>query len=102
MREERTPYLLHVFVCTNDRHGTRKSCADGNSMALRERLREGVEKRGWLGRVRISQCGCMGLCERGPNVMIYPAGVWFQEAKPDDADAILGKLDELLRAASQG
>ena len=27
-KEQKSPYESHVFVCTNDRGGVRKSCAD--------------------------------------------------------------------------
>lgn len=96
MESQSSPYRCHLFVCLNDRHGERKSCADGNSPEIRERLRAGVERRGWKGRVRVSQSGCLGLCERGPNVMIYPQGIWFSAVTPDDAEAILDRVAELI------
>ena len=37
-----TPFVCHVFVCTNDRQGARKSCADGASPALRAALKKAV------------------------------------------------------------
>ncbi len=78
MQKETSPYTCHVFVCTNDRHGERPSCADGGgNAALKDYLKDQVEKRGWKGRVRVSSGGCMGLCGKGPNVMIYPQKAWF-------------------------
>ena len=98
MQQKATPYVCHLFVCVNDRHGERKACADGGvGVALKDHLKAEVERRGWKGRVRVSQSGCLGLCEKGPNVMIYPHGIWFSEVGLTDADAILAKTGELLR-----
>lgn len=102
MKEGRTPYACHVLVCVNDRKGARKSCADGQSVALKDLLKEEVGKRGWAGMVRVSQTGCLGLCEKGPNVMLYPQGVWFSEVTPADADKVLEKVAEVLKAARSG
>lgn len=92
MNEAKTPYLCHVFVCVNDRRGERKACADGNSPAIKDYLKEQVEKRGWKGKVRVSNCGCMGLCAKGPNVMVHPQGLWFSGVTLQDAEAILAKV----------
>ncbi len=79
--------------------GRRKSCADGGgNAALKDYLKEQVEKRGWKGRVRVSSGGCMGLCGKGPNVMIYPQKAWFAVASPADGDRILGEIETLLAA----
>ena len=97
MNQGNTPYVCHILVCINDRHGERPSCSDGMSLEIRDRLKEEVEKRGWKPRVRVSQSGCLGLCERGSNVMIYPQGIWFSAVTPADADAILAEVEKLIQ-----
>ncbi len=94
--ERPVPHACHAFVCTNDRGGQRKSCADGMSAALREALKAEIEKRGLRGRVRVSQSGCLGLCADGPNVMLYPQGVWFSAAAPGDAAMIAARIEALI------
>lgn len=92
MAEKRlSPYVCHVFVCTNDRHGTRRSCADGNSPAVREALKRAVNDRGWRGRVRVSESGCLGLCDDGPNILLYPQRTWFSGVTPEDVPEILAE-----------
>ena len=95
-----TPYVCHVFVCTNDRGGTRKSCADGESPLVRAALKKEINDRGWKGKVRVSNSGCMGLCGQGPNVVIYPQKVWFPNVAPNDVGQIVTKVEELLAAQS--
>lgn len=94
--QKESPFVSHVFVCTNDRHGKKKSCADGNSPAVRKGLKQAVADRGWKGRVRVSQSGCLGLCAKGPNVIIYPQKIWFSDVSTDDADLIISKIESLM------
>jgi len=46
--------------------------------------------------VRISQSGCLGLCAKGPNVILYPQKIWFSEVRGGDVDDILAKIGEIL------
>ncbi len=91
-----SPYAAHVFVCTNDRGGVRKSCADNNSQIVKSRLKETVNEKGWREKVRISTSGCMGLCSKGSNVMIYPQKIWFSEVLPDDVDEIISTIERIV------
>lgn len=99
MQRQGTPFVAHVFVCVNERDDGSKSCGDGLGSTLKDLLKAGVEARGWKGRVRVSHTGCMGLCARGPNVMIHPQGVWFAGVSPEDVPAI---LDEVGRRLASG
>ena len=90
------PYVSHVFVCTNDRGGERKSCADNNSQLIKSKLKGAVNEKGWKGKVRISTSGCMGLCAKGSNVMIYPQKVLFSEVFPDDVDEIVSAIERVM------
>jgi (2Fe-2S) ferredoxin len=96
MNEAPSPYRCHLFVCVNDRKGERPSCADGRSPAIKDYLKTQVEKLGLKPRVRVSHSGCMGLCARGPNVLLYPQGIWFSAVTLADADRILEKVRELV------
>ena len=96
MNQARTPYVCHLFICVNDRHGERKSCADAKNTEIKDYLKDQLEKRGWKSRVRVSHSGCMGLCAKGPNVMLYPQGIWFSAVTLADANRILDKVAELV------
>jgi len=98
-RENMSPYVCHVFVCTNDREGKAKSCADGNSPAVRSALKNEINERGWKGKVRVSKSGCMGLCPHGPNVIIYPQRIWFSGVSLDDLGGILSSIESIVEAA---
>jgi len=96
MEEHTSPYICHVFVCVNDRKGARKSCADGNSPAVKQRLKAEFKQRGWVGKVRVSHCGCMGLCMDGPNIILYPQQIWFSGVSEDTADRVIREVESIM------
>ena len=102
MEENVSPYVCHVFVCTNDRHGERKSCADGNSADIRIALKKEVNTLGWKGKVRVSQCGCVGLCQKGPNVMLYPQKIWLSGVLESDAPSIISLIESIVEGDNSG
>ena len=95
-KQNESPYVAHVFVCTNDRGGERKSCADNNSPLIKKKLKDEVNGKGWKGKVRVSTSGCMGICAKGSNVMIYPQKVWFSEVLPYDVNEIVDLLERFM------
>ena len=101
MEKNVSPFVCHIFVCTNDRKGERKSCADGNSAEVRSALKKEVNARGWKGKVRVSQSGCLGLCMKGPNVILYPQKKWFSGVSPFDAPGIISEIESIM-ASSEG
>ncbi len=95
-----SPYVAHIFVCTNDRGGERKACADNNSPEVKVKIKAAVNDKGWKGKVRVSTSGCMGLCAKGSNVMIYPQKIWFSEVVPADVDKIVAVVAKIMTEAS--
>lgn len=92
-----SPFEVHVFICTNDRRGERKSCADDGGREIRARIKEGIKTRGWLPpRVRVSQSGCLGLCTDGPNVVFYPQRTLFSGVTLADVDHIVDEIGKCL------
>ena len=97
MQRQVSPHVCHVLVCTNDRHGVRKACADGDSVKLREHLKAWVHQQPHLnGRVRISAAGCLRLCAEGPNVIIYPQAIWFNAVTFADAPRLMATIEALV------
>ena len=96
LKQNKSPYVSHVFVCTNDRGGERKSCADNNSQLIKSKLKETVNEKGWKGKIRVSTSGCMGVCAKGSNVMIYPQKIWLSDVFPDDVDEIVSIIEHIM------
>lgn len=80
----------HVFVCTNTRPADhpRGSCARKGSVELRDYMKDKAKALG-LKNTRINAAGCLDRCELGPNLVIYPQGVWYRFDTEADIDEIL-------------
>lgn len=95
----------HIFVCVNKRPAghPKGCCADKGSEALRDFFKEELARLGLKGKVRANAAGCLDQCHRGPTVVIYPEGVWYQVLTKEDATEILerhilkGEIVERLR-----
>lgn len=80
----------HVFVCTNRKEEGKISCAPQNSEALCEELKKLSKSTPELRakKIRVNKSGCLGICEEGPNIVVYPEGTWYTHCKPEDAKDI--------------
>jgi len=41
------------------------------------------------GKIRVSKSGCLGRCELGPLLVVYPEGRWYHYENQEDIDRIL-------------
>jgi (2Fe-2S) ferredoxin len=83
------PFSLHFYVCTQRKDGDAPSCTRNGSEAVLQKLRDEVAARGLQDEVHVTTCGSLGLCEIGPNVVVYPEGTWYSRVTPDDVPEIL-------------
>lgn len=97
-------YRCHLFFCTNKREDG-ISCANHGSVVSRQLAKEivsGLEKSG-SARVRVNSAGCLGRCEEGPVLVVYPEGIWYTFVDGDDVREIInehilhGRVVERLR-----
>ena len=95
-REESAPFKCHVFVCTFRREGERVSCGVGHGDEVRDALKQRGKEKKWGSAVRITQSGCLGPCDKGTNVMVYPQKLWFSGVREHDIEELVKVIDELL------
>lgn len=89
MESNPSPYLKHLYVCENERPPGQACCAARGSEAIRAKLKAFVKENGLQGKVRISASGCMDLCAKGANVMVYPEYRWYHGVTMEDVDRII-------------
>lgn len=89
MQTQPIPFERLVLICLNQRPEGEPSCGGRDSAPLAEAIKEAVNKAGLKGRVRVSKTHCLGQCQHGPNVMVYPEGTWFSHVRPEDVPAIV-------------
>jgi (2Fe-2S) ferredoxin len=80
----------HVFVCTQNRPPThpRGSCVAKGSTALLQAFWAELQKRQAYEKISITYSGCLGPCEQGANVLVYPEGVPYSGVTLADVEEI--------------
>ncbi len=86
-------YTRHIFICTNRRKedDPKGSCAQKGSEEVRDLFKKELHARGLKTKVRANKAGCLDVCEHGPNVVIYPEGVWYSHVQKEDVAEIIEK-----------
>ncbi len=83
------PFRFHLFVCTQQKPEGVPSCPASGSFAVLEALDREIQVRGLNSGVQLTTCGCMGLCDEGPVMIVYPAGIWYRRVKASDVSEIV-------------
>jgi (2Fe-2S) ferredoxin/predicted O-methyltransferase YrrM len=84
------PFRFHLFVCTQQKPEGVPSCPASGSFAVLGALDREIQERGLDNHVQLTTCGCMGLCDEGPVMVAYPAGVWYRRVQATDVSEIVG------------
>jgi (2Fe-2S) ferredoxin len=53
------------------------------------------------GEVLVTGTTCLGPCEQGPNVVVYPTGTWYSQVKDSDVAVILDEHIKKGQPAAQ-
>src|SRR5262249_23899993 len=90
-------YTRHIFLCNNVRpDGHARGCclapaeAAGGFGKVRGFFRENARASG-VENIRVNAAGYLDRCEFGPNMVIYPEGVWYRLESIEDVDEIIQK-----------
>lgn len=65
-------------------------CHSSNVEEMKAKFEERLAEKG-LDNVEVSIAGCFGLCESGPNIEVYPEGIFYSRVKLEDIDEIVDK-----------
>jgi (2Fe-2S) ferredoxin/SAM-dependent methyltransferase len=83
------PFRHHVFACDQRKPEGLPCCSARGSIAVIEALRKEVAAQGLADAVQVTTCGSIGLCEHGPNIVVYPEGTWYSGVSPADVPEIV-------------
>jgi NADH-quinone oxidoreductase subunit F len=88
---------IYITICS----GT--GCEASGATNLAKAFEEEIKRLKLEDEVKIKRTGCHGFCERGPILVIFPDGIFYQRVKVDDVNKILEEtiinkkiVDELL------
>lgn len=73
----------NVLVCMG------AGCVSAGSEQIKKELENKIREKGIDAEVKIIGTGCMGPCERGPLIVIYPEGTFYQKVSLGDVDLIV-------------
>lgn len=81
---------IHIFVCTNQRSGTeRRSCGEAHGLELVAEFKKQVKDLDVGLKIRAQRAGCLGICDFGPTVAVYPDGTFYVDVKKEDVTEII-------------
>lgn len=86
-----------IFVCTNQKSGVGEDVAKALKKELKAQGIKSIVFDGEKVTTQIQTCNCLDRCKhckKGPGaaLVIYPAGVYFNNAQPKDAARIVQAL----------
>ena len=70
-------FRSNVLICA----GT--GCVASGSLKVRDILEEEIKKHNLQDEVKIVLTGCNGFCAKGPLMVVYPEGIFYQALKPE-------------------
>jgi NADH:ubiquinone oxidoreductase subunit F (NADH-binding)/(2Fe-2S) ferredoxin/NAD-dependent dihydropyrimidine dehydrogenase PreA subunit len=76
-------HRLDVLVCSG------AACVSSHAAEVKSALAHEIDVRGLGDEVRLVETGCMGPCELGPVLLIYPDGAFYIRVSPSDAREIV-------------
>jgi len=78
-------YRSHVLVCG----GT--PCLLGGCRGVKDALVAEIERQGLTDEIKVVETGCLGPCDRGPVLVVYPEGITYVRVKVEDVPAIVAE-----------
>lgn len=83
--------LKHILVCVQSRPPghPRGSCTDKGCAAVYQKFLDGFQARNLWDRYLLTNTGCLGPCQLGPSVLVYPESVMYTGVSPADVERII-------------
>jgi (2Fe-2S) ferredoxin/SAM-dependent methyltransferase len=79
----------HIYICDQRKPEGAPSCTANGSLRVIEAMRGEIVRQGLSADVQVTTCGSLGLCTRGPNMVVYPEGIWYSGVQPADVAEIV-------------
>jgi len=64
-------------------------CVSAGSLKIKEKFHEVLDQKGLTSEINIIETGCMGPCDYGPVMVIYPEGIFYKKVTVEDVEEIV-------------
>lgn len=78
-----------VFICTQEQAEGGASCRSHGALKVLRAIEREAGSQRLEDQVQVTACACLGLCDEGPIVVVYPEGVWYRRVKEEDVPEIM-------------
>lgn len=95
------PFSHHIVVCTQQKAENVTCCASAGSRCVLDALYSELGAAGRSNDVIVSTCGCLGLCDSGPVMIVYPEETWYVKVTPADVKEIVASHIALGKPVSR-
>jgi (2Fe-2S) ferredoxin len=83
-------YDIHIFVCNNQRkEGEKRSCGEQHGLELVGAFKKQINDLKLPIKIRVNRAGCLGICDFGPTIVIYPEAIFYVGVEVADVDEIV-------------
>jgi len=83
------PYRHHLFFCRQQKPGGLTCCGGRGAAESLAALQAAIAAEGLEAEVMLTTCDSFGMCGRGPNLIVYPEGLWYHGVTPEAAREIV-------------
>lgn len=85
------PFRYHIYLCTQKKSEGAPSCLGIGAQETLASLNHELQVSGLSDDVQVTTCGCLGICGKGPNMVVYPDGTWYTGLTPQRVSKILNE-----------
>lgn len=85
------PFRYHIYICTQKKPEGAPSCLGIGAKEVLASLNHELKVSGLSDDVQVTTCGCLGICGKGPNMVIYPDGTWYTGLTPQRVSKIVNE-----------
>jgi Ferredoxin len=81
----------HVFICAQQRpeNHPRGSCSQKGAGKLMNKFSQAIMSKKLMDKVQIVATGCIGPCQAGANVLVYPEATMYSLVDENDVNEIV-------------
>lgn len=64
-------------------------CVSAGALKIKEKIHEALTAKGLSNEINIIETGCMGPCDYGPVMVVYPEGVFYKKVTLEDVEELV-------------